>query len=70
MRLQIIVTYHDHMIMYYPVSADCGGWKIDAPSRCLVVGVGVPRTWIPLDQVRSFSIERIGGAVDEGCGRD
>jgi hypothetical protein len=61
MRLQLVILYHDHTHMYYPVSAEGGGWKIDAPSRCLVIGRGVPRTWIPLDQVRSFQIEHLGG---------
>lgn len=68
MKLQIVVTYNDNSHMYYPVSHD-GGWKIDAPSRCLVIGHGVPRTWVPLDQVRSFSIERVA-AVGEGCGHE
>lgn len=63
-RRQLVVTYADHMVMYYPVTAD-GGWKIDNPSRCLVVGRGVPRTYIPLDQVRSFQIEQVGEASDE-----
>lgn len=54
-RLQLIVTYFDHAIMYYPTDAG-QGWKIDSASRCLVVGRGVPRTMIPLDQVRSFDI--------------
>ena len=53
-RVQLIVTYADHQVMYYPV--DDGGWRIDSASRCLVVGKGVPRTLIPLDRVVSFDI--------------
>jgi hypothetical protein len=60
MKLQLVVTYFDHTIMYFPVSAERGGWKIDNPSRCLIVGHGVPRTFIPLDQVRSFDIAPSG----------
>lgn len=54
-RLELVVTYHDHSSMFYPVTAD-QGWKIDAPTRCLIIGTGVPRTWVPLDQIRSFTI--------------
>lgn len=53
-----MVTYFDRQIMYYPVSLD-SSWKIDSASRCLVIGK-FPRTYIPLDQVRSFDIERCG----------
>lgn len=66
-RTQLVVLYHDHQHMYFPVGPDCG-WKVDNASRCLVVGK-FPRTYIPLDMVRSFDIENIGGdaaeAVDE-----
>jgi hypothetical protein len=55
-RLQLIVTYFDHTVMHYPVSMEGGGWKLDSASRWLVVGKGVPRTFIPLDKVRSFEI--------------
>jgi len=58
-RLQLVVTYADHTIMYYPVTPD-GGWKIDNPNRCLVIGRGVPRVHVPLDQVRSFEIAECG----------
>lgn len=51
----LVVTYFDHQVMYYSVSPDTG-WRIDNPSRCLVVGK-FPRTYIPLDQVRNFVIE-------------
>ncbi len=61
-RRQLVVTYHDHTTMYYPVGPQ-RGWRIDTPSRCIVVGRGLPRTYIPLDTVRSFDIVMIGGEV-------
>lgn len=54
-KTQLVVTYNDHAIMYYKVGPE-HGWKIDNASRCLVIGK-FPRTYIPLDQVRSFNIE-------------
>jgi hypothetical protein len=66
-RTQLVVTYHDHQTMYFQVGPDLG-WKVDNASRCIVVGK-FPRTYIPLDTVRSFDIESYGGdsaeAVDE-----
>lgn len=59
MTVQLVVTYFDHQVMYYPVDSE-RGWKIDNPSRCLIIGRGVPRTFVPLDQVRSFDIVRFG----------
>jgi hypothetical protein len=54
--LQLAVLHHDHTFTYYPAN---GGWRIDNPSRCIVVGSGVPRTYVPLDNVRSFDIEPV-----------
>lgn len=66
-RTQLVALYHDHQTMYFPVGPD-RGWRVDNASRCLVVGK-FPRTYVPLDSVRSFDIEAIGGdspeAVDE-----
>ena len=56
-RVHLVVTYTDHTVLYFPVE---GGWKIDNPHRCLVVGRGLPRTYIPLDAVRSFDVEECG----------
>jgi hypothetical protein len=56
-RVQLVVTYNDHTIMYYPILQG-EGWKISNPHRCIVIG-RMPRTYIPLDQVRSFAIEYI-----------
>jgi hypothetical protein len=58
-KVQIVVTYNDHQIMYYPVPA-AEGWRIDNPSRCIVIGK-MPRTYVPLDQVRSFNVEQVRG---------
>ncbi len=55
MSCQLVVTYNDNTIMYYPTP---DGWRIDNPSRCLVIG-RFPRTYVPLDAVRSFVIERL-----------
>jgi hypothetical protein len=52
-KVQLVVTYNDHTIMYYPVQ-NC--WRIDNPSRCIVIGRGMPRTYIPLDQIRSYDV--------------
>lgn len=42
--------------MHYPVPMG-EGWKVDVINRQIVVGRGVPRTMIPLDGVRSYTIE-------------
>jgi hypothetical protein len=54
--VHLVVTYADHQIGFYPVPED-GGWRLDAASRCLIIGHGVPRTQIPLDSVQCFVIE-------------
>lgn len=64
-RLQLIVTYFDHTIMYYPIDAG-QGWKIDSATRQIVIGRGVPRTFIPLDQVRSYDIAPIEASATGG----
>lgn len=64
-RTQLVVTYHDHQTMYFQVGPDLG-WKVDNASRCIVVGK-FPRTYIPLDTVRSFDIESYGGDSPEAA---
>jgi hypothetical protein len=64
-RTQLVVLYHDDRHMYFPVGPD-RGWKVDNASRCIVVGK-FPRTYIPLDTVRSFDIEAIGGDAPEAA---
>lgn len=63
MSVHLVVTYCDNTIMYYPVPVD-QGWRVDAGMRLLVIGTGVPRTHVPLDQVRSFEVERCGCGAD------
>ena len=60
--IRLAVTYNDEVVMFYPVE---GSWHIDNPSRCLIIGRGVPRTHVPLDQVRSFEIIRIGTETEQ-----
>ncbi len=64
-RTQLVVTYHDHQTMYFQVGPELG-WKVDNASRCIVVGK-FPRTYIPLDTVRSFEIESYGGDSPESA---
>jgi hypothetical protein len=67
-RLQLVVTYADDVSRYFPVGPD-RGWKIDTTRRMLIVGIGVPRTMIPLDGVRYFEIDCCDcghGEVDRG----
>jgi hypothetical protein len=51
--IEIEVAYADHTMCYF--SAE-DGWKVDSPSRCLVIGRGVPRMYIPLDSVHCFRV--------------
>lgn len=55
-RVQLAVLYADNVTHYFPTT---GGWKVDPAFRCIVVGRGMPRTYIPLDAVRSFTVEDI-----------
>jgi hypothetical protein len=57
-RLQVVVTYADDQVRYYPLSRETG-WRIDPVYRQLILGKGLPRTYIPLDSVRSYDIEEI-----------
>ena len=61
MGVQLVVTYNDHTIMYYPIP-EGEGWKISNPHRCIVIG-RLPRTYVPLDQVRSFNVEEFTPSV-------
>lgn len=55
-RIQIVVTRPDHSIHYYPVPRD-QGWRVDPVTRCIVIGRGVPRTYVPLDRADDFTVE-------------
>lgn len=55
-RIHIAVTHTTHQITHYTVPPG-QGWKVDPAMRCLVIGRGVPRTYVPLDTVLTFEIE-------------
>lgn len=53
--IEIQVTYMSHQTAYFPI--DPGeGWRVDPAGRTLVVGHGVPRIHVPLDNVLFFSL--------------
>jgi hypothetical protein len=52
-QLHIILLNEGHL--YFPQLEN--GWKVDAASRCIIVGKGVPRYQIPLDNVAYFGLE-------------
>lgn len=56
-KVQIAVEYFDHQFRYYPVPMS--GWRIDAASRHLIIGKGLPRKYVPLDRVVNWSVESI-----------
>ncbi|MEU7771243.1 hypothetical protein AB0C44_07945 [Micromonospora taraxaci] len=56
MSVQLAVEHFDHQTRYYPAN---GGWRIDAASRCIVIGKGLPRTHIPLDNVVAWRVESV-----------
>lgn len=58
MMMQIRVEYADGQTRYFPAK---DGWRVDAMKRCLVIGRGVPRTFVPLDGVTHFVIEESDG---------
>lgn len=57
-RVQIHTTLLDGTQRFYLVPPE-DGWKIDATSRCLIIGKGMGRIYVPLDNVESFSPESI-----------
>lgn len=57
-KLQLIVEYLNSQTRYYPIKFD-PGWRIDTMHRQIVIGIGVPRTMIPLDSVAAYHIEEI-----------
>lgn len=61
-RVQLRVEFADHQRRYYPANA---GWRIDAASRCIVIGTDMPRTYVPLDGVTDFTIERVLTTTEE-----
>ncbi len=56
--MQLVVWHKGtHMPAFYGIPNS--GWRIDCDSRMLVLGNGVPRKMIPLDNVLHFDIEEI-----------
>lgn len=55
--IQIVVEYLDHSRCYFRV--DDVGWRFDATLRQLIIGRGVPRQQVPLDNVRHYTIEEV-----------
>lgn len=57
--IQLVVWHRgSHMPSYYSVPP-IQGWRIDSETRHIVIGRGVPRKLIPLDNVLSYDIERV-----------
>jgi len=56
MPVQLIVVHMDDTRSYHPVSLR-RGWKICPTRREIIVGGGLPRTHIPLDNVKYYNIE-------------
>jgi hypothetical protein len=56
MAVHLAVTYRNDVTRWFPVPPD-EGWHIDKTDRKIVVGRGVPRTEIPLDNVFYYEIQ-------------
>jgi hypothetical protein len=57
-KLQLVVEYLNNQTRYYPVTLK-RGWRLDTIHRQIIVGLGVPRTMIPLDSVAAYHIEQV-----------
>jgi hypothetical protein len=56
--IQLVVWHKNtHSPSFYTVPPT--GWRIDCDTRHLVIGKGLPRKMIPLDNVLSYDIEEI-----------
>lgn len=53
--IEIEVTYNDHSQGYFPIDQR-QGWRVNPAQRCLVIGHGVPRIHVPLDNVLYFTL--------------
>lgn len=53
--IEIEVTYNDHSQGYFPINPR-EGWRVNPAQRCLVIGHGVPRIHVPLDNVLYFTL--------------
>lgn len=55
-KLQLVVWHKGaHTPSYYVIPET--GWRIDGETRQIVIGKGMPRKMIPLDNVLSYDIE-------------
>lgn len=66
-RVQLAVEYADHQTRYYPANR---GWRVDAASRCIVIGRDLPRTYVPLDRITNWTVERVGPTDTEATPDD
>lgn len=57
-----MVTHLDHVITYHTIPPE-QGWKIDSATREIKIGKGFPRTVIPMDNVRYYSIEEYEDSI-------
>lgn len=63
--IEIQVTYTTHQQAFFPI--DPGeGWRVDPATRTLVVGHGVPRIHVPLDNVMMFELVEKSDPREEG----
>lgn len=57
-QLQLVVCHRGiHTASYYSIPSS--GWRIDLETRHIVLGKGLPRKYIPLDNVLSYDIEEV-----------
>lgn len=61
-QVQIIVAYIDNEFEHFLVDRDA--WSVTSQSRCLAIR-GEWLTYIPLDVVRSFTVEDIEPTTEE-----
>lgn len=54
--VRLAVTHATNQVTFYEVPPE-QGWKVDYASRCLIIGSGVPRMYVPLDDVLYFAVE-------------
>jgi hypothetical protein len=55
--LQLVVSYFNGQTGYYTVPDS--GWKVEPSNRQIIIGKGVPRKFIPLDNVACYDIEEL-----------
>lgn len=58
-QIHLHVVYSDHQSGFFPVDPE-QGWKINTADRMLIIGRGVPRKMVPLENVQVILIEDCG----------